>query len=168
MIVRDARATDAKAWRAIVLEAATEASQIATWPEDVWSEADLVERIRVAKPDETAYLVAEGDGEVVGVLGLARGSRSALRHTADLGLTVARAHRGRGVGSALLAEAEARARAWGVHKLCLGVFSDNARAAALYRRLGYVQEGVRREHYLVGGRMRDEILMAKRLDEGAA
>jgi ribosomal protein S18 acetylase RimI-like enzyme len=51
--------------------------------------------------------------------------------------------RGRGVGSALLALAEQRCRARGVRSLGLGVGIDNSRAAALYRRLGFADTGVR-------------------------
>lgn len=167
IVVRDATATDVAAWRAIVLEAANEASTIATWPTEVWTEAQLVERIRTMDRDALAFLVAQNDGVVAGVAGLHRGARPATRHTAEFGVTIAQAHRGRGLGTALIAEMERRARAWGVTKMCLGVFAHNEGAARLYRRLGYQEEGIRRGHYLVGGTLRDEILMAKRLD-GAA
>lgn len=161
MDVRDATPDDAGAWREIILEAAHESSQIMTQPEEVWSVEGLQKRFREAKPDEMAFLVAERDGRVVGVLGLTRGARVANRHTAELGLTVASHARGSGAGSALLAAAEARARVWAVRKLCLGVFADNERARRLYRRMGYEEEGTRRGHYLVGGVMRDEVLMVR-------
>lgn len=161
LLVRDARPDDAAAWRAIILEAATEARQIVTTPEEVWREAELRKRIGEAKPDEKAFLVAERDGEVVGVLGIGRGERFASRHTAELGLTVASRARGTGVGSALLRAAEARARAWGIEKLCLGVYADNTRARSLYERLGFEREGERRQHYRVGGVLHDEVLMCK-------
>ena len=59
----------------------------------------------------------------------------------DLGMTVARDWRGRGVGSALMEAAIAWARAEGLHKLSLGVFPHNAAAIALYRKYGFVEEG---------------------------
>lgn len=161
MLVRDAAPSDAEAWRAIVLEAAREASQIVTVPEEVWSAEELAKRIAELPPARTVFLVAERDGRVVGVLGLSRGDRFASSHTAELGLTVAAHARGTGVGTALLRAAEERARAWGVRKLCLGVFADNGRARRLYARLGFAEEGSRRGHYLVGGVLRDEVVMAK-------
>jgi ribosomal protein S18 acetylase RimI-like enzyme len=45
--------------------------------------------------------------------------------------------RGRGLGRALLAEVEARARRLGCCRLTLEVQDDNARARALYRRFGF-------------------------------
>lgn len=159
--VRDARPDDAQAWRDIVMEAAREARQIVTAPEEVWSVEDLAKRFVERAPTRAAFLVAERDGRVVGVLGLMRGERVANAHTAEFGVTVAAQARGTGVGSALMRAAEERARTWGVRKLCLGVFGDNARALSLYSRLGFTEEGTRRGHYLVGGALRDEVVMAK-------
>ncbi|GAA4534402.1 GNAT family N-acetyltransferase [Amycolatopsis samaneae] len=59
------------------------------------------------------------------------------------GLDVAADRRSRGIGSALLAAAEARARDRGHRRLGLGVDDDNPRAAALYLRLGYRETGCR-------------------------
>jgi len=159
--VRVARPGDAAAWREIVLEAAREARQIVTAPEEVWSADELRRRWSEARPDAQAFLVAERAGRVVGVLGIARGERVANQHTAEFGVTVAADARGSGVGTALIRAAEARAREWGVRKVCLGVFADNTRARALYMRLGFVEEGNRRGHYQVGGVLRDEVVMAK-------
>lgn len=161
MLVRDARPDDARAWREIIMEAAREARQIVTAPEEVWSFEDLSNRIAERHPTKVAFLVAERDGRVVGVLKVARGERVANAHTAELGLTVARDARGAGVGTALMRAAEERACTWGVRKLCLGVFADNARARSLYSRLGFAEEGTRRGHYLVGGALHDEVVMAK-------
>lgn len=161
MNVRDAMAGDAEAWRAIVIEAANEASQIVTTPNEVWSVEQIREKIASLEPAKAAFLVAERGGRVVGILGLSRGERVANWHTAEFGVTVAAAARGAGVGTALIEAATQRARSWGVTKLCLGVFADNHRARRLYGRLGFLEEGVRRGHYLVGGVLRDEVVMAK-------
>ncbi len=66
-------------------------------------------------------------------------------------LAVAPAHRQRGFGRALLAEAERRLRAEGCPKINLQVRSDNAEALAFYRAVGYaidpvVSLGRRLEH----------------------
>jgi ribosomal protein S18 acetylase RimI-like enzyme len=65
----------------------------------------------------------------------------------DVALAVARDWRGRGVGTALFAAAIAWARAHGCHKLSLSVFAHNTAAIGLYRKLGFVEEGRRVEHY---------------------
>lgn len=59
------------------------------------------------------------------------------------GMAVDAEHRGRGIGTALLAEAEKTCRALGLGKLSLIVFEQNARAKRLYEREGY-EEKMRR------------------------
>ena len=111
-----------------------------------------------------ALYVAEVDEQLVGRLSLTRDPSPASGHVADLGLMVAAGHRRRGIGTALLLTAESWAREAGVSKLELHVFPHNAPAIALYERVGYVREGLRRDHYRrPDGRFVDAILMAKHL-----
>jgi ribosomal protein S18 acetylase RimI-like enzyme len=73
--------------------------------------------------------------------------------------------RGHGHGRALVEEAAAHGRAAGAHKLDLEVWTDNARAIAVYARAGFVVEGVRRDHYRRrDGALRSTLIMARRLD----
>jgi RimJ/RimL family protein N-acetyltransferase len=44
-------------------------------------------------------------------------------------------------------------------KACLQVFSTNARAIALYKKLGFVVEGVRPRQYRIRGEWVDDVLM---------
>jgi RimJ/RimL family protein N-acetyltransferase len=110
-----------------------------------------------------AVFVAEEDGAIVGRLSVARDPHPASEHVADLGLMVARDHRRRGTGTALMEAAEEWARRAGVRKLELHVFPYNEAAIALYERLGYVREGFRRGHYRREDDFVDAILMAKEL-----
>lgn len=83
--------------------------------------------------DPDLFLVAEREGRVVGViLGAWDGRRGWLHH-----LAVDAAHRQAGIGSALIAEVEARLRAKGCLKVNLLVWADNEAARRLYARLGY-------------------------------
>src|SRR3954454_15663712 len=89
-----------------------------------------------------------------------RAPRRASAHVADLGLLVASGWRRRGVGSALLEQSVAWARAAGVRKLELHVFPHNEPAIALYERFGFRREGYRVAHYRRGREYLDAILMA--------
>jgi RimJ/RimL family protein N-acetyltransferase len=78
----------------------------------------------------------------------------------DLGMTVAREWRGRGVGSAMLAAAIEWAREEGLHKLSLGVWPHNAAGLALYRKFGFVEEGRRVKQFRrASGELWDSIEM---------
>ena len=87
-------------------------------------------------------MAVAGD-EILGSLHIARSQHG----FGEIGMAVAREWRGRGVGSALLEAAIEWARNEGLHKLSLGVFAHNARAIALYRKFGFVEEGRRVKHY---------------------
>jgi RimJ/RimL family protein N-acetyltransferase len=110
-----------------------------------------------------AVFVAETAEGVVGRLSVARDPHPACAHVADVGLMIARGHRRRGFGRALMDAAEAWAREAGVRKLELHVFPHNGPAIALYESLGYRREGLRRGQYQRDGELLDAVLMAKDL-----
>ena len=86
--------------------------------------------------------VAVDAGEIVGHLSV---DRTPFGY-GELGMFVAADRRGRGVGTALVAAAIEWARANGMHKLTLGVFPHNEAGIALYRKFGFVDEGLRIKH----------------------
>ncbi len=108
-----------------------------------------------------AVFVADTPAGIIGRLSVGRDPHPASSHVADLGIMVAQGFRRRGAGRALMLAAEEWARSVGVRKLELHVFPYNTAAIALYERLGYRREGLRRRHYLRAGEYIDAVLMAK-------
>ena len=101
-------------------------------------------------------LVAAAGNKIVGSLHI----DSSPFGFGEIGMAVAREWRGRGVGSALLAETIELARERGLHKLSLGVFAHNTAAIALYRKFGFNEEGRRVKHYRrASGELWDSIEM---------
>ena len=84
-----------------------------------------------------------------------------MAHVGILGMALLPAYRGRGLGWRLMAEALTTADAFGFSRVQLGVFASNERAVALYRNMGFVEEGVRRRMILIDGVFHDEIMMAR-------
>ncbi|MEP7136960.1 MAG: GNAT family N-acetyltransferase [Chloroflexota bacterium] len=83
--------------------------------------------------DPDLFLVAEFDGTIIGsVIGGFDGRRGLIYH-----LAVAKEYRGRGIGSRLLDEVEARLRAKGCLKSYLLVTSDNEDVMQYYERHGW-------------------------------
>jgi RimJ/RimL family protein N-acetyltransferase len=108
----------------------------------------------------SAQLVATADGAVIGELGM----KLAPYGVADLGMVVARAWRGRGLGGALLDAGIKWARDAGAHKIALQVWPHNQAAIALYERSGFVREGVLRRHYRRrNGELWDAVVMGLQL-----
>ena len=107
-----------------------------------------------------AVFVVEDEGRLVGRLSLARDPHPASTHVADLGLLVAKSHRGQGIGRGLLETAVMWARESSVEKLELHVFPWNEPAIRLYERFGFEREGYRKGQYRRGSETADAILMA--------
>lgn len=109
------------------------------------------------------HLVAEADGVVIASAGLhPAGAQLRRRHAMALGMSVAVPWQGRGVGSSLMKELCSYADNWlGVLRIELGVYADNHRAQALYRKFGFVVEGCQRAYALRDGEYVDSLMMAR-------
>ncbi|AIY41577.1 GNAT family acetyltransferase YhhY [Collimonas arenae] len=81
-------------------------------------------------------------------------------HGGTLGMGVLEPWRGRGVGDALLAATIERATTSGITRVELEVYARNAAAIALYRKHGFVEEGVKRKARFLDGRYDDVVMMA--------
>lgn len=108
-------------------------------------------------------LVAVAGDEIVGSAGLhTMGPGLRRMHVRSLGIGVATAWQGRGVGRALLTRLLDWADNWaGVLRVELHVHADNERAMALYQSMGFVQEGHHKAYSLKNGRYVDTFSMAR-------
>ncbi|WP_332697648.1 GNAT family N-acetyltransferase [Bosea sp. (in: a-proteobacteria)] len=106
-------------------------------------------------------IVAIRDGELIGQAGFER-YRGRRAHVAYIGIGVHDDHRGTGVGSALLGELVDAADNWfGLRRLELTVYADNAAAIALYRKFGFEPEGLLRAYAFRAGAYADALTMAR-------
>lgn len=89
---------------------------------------------------EGLYLIAHSDGEIVGQTVVLRESKYAEVRAAEAPAEINGLHayvQGQGVGTALIAAAEAAAAEWNRPAIGMGVGLDNPDARRLYERLGY-------------------------------
>lgn len=123
---------------------------------DVWRQRLVTDNER------RLQLVATVGGEVIGNIGLEQYARVRRSHCASVGMAVASAWQGKGVGSLLLAAALEVADNWmNVHRVELGVYADNEPAQALYRKFGFEVEGRQRDHAVRDGVFVDTLNMAR-------
>lgn len=112
-------------------------------------------------PNSVFLLAVDADGEILGMLNCAGSTRRALRHSCELGLSVALGHRDLGVGKDLLTAMVAWARGTGlVTRIELKVYARNERAIHLYRKFGFEEEGRRRRAVFQEGQYLDDLVMA--------
>jgi RimJ/RimL family protein N-acetyltransferase len=105
--------------------------------------------------------VAVVDDKVVGWCDVVRVERPVHAHVGVLGMGLLPAHRGKGYGTELINAVVEDAHRVGISRIELTVHADNDRAIALYEKVGFVREGVRRDAVCIDGRFIDSILMAK-------
>ncbi|MET0310704.1 MAG: GNAT family N-acetyltransferase [Burkholderiaceae bacterium] len=112
---------------------------------------------------QTCRLVAVSEGAVVAHAALYQAHTGLRRaHVRVLAIAVDPRWQGKGLGTELIGRLLAWADRWaGVLRVELTVHADNERAAALYRRLGFVDEGRHRGYALKDGRYMDALSMAR-------
>jgi L-amino acid N-acyltransferase YncA len=159
--IRSAFAGDIESIRRIYNEGIED--RIATLDSDP-KDAEEIAAWWAAHDERYAVLIADEAGAVVGWASLNRFShRCAHAAIADLSVYIARSHRGRGIGYALLTEIEKCARAGGFHKIVLHASDVNEHGKRLYEKCGYRVVGIFEEHGRLDGRYMDVIAMEKLL-----
>jgi RimJ/RimL family protein N-acetyltransferase len=106
------------------------------------------------------FFAMDRSDQVVGWCDINRPHTEGYRHSAALGMGLLPGYRGRGIGARLALAAIAAARTNGIERIQLEVWASNQDAIALYRQLGFVEEGVRRRARFLDGRYDDSVCMA--------
>jgi phosphinothricin acetyltransferase len=160
MQIRDATGDDAAAIARIYNQGIED--RVATLETTQRSPEERAEWMAARSPRHPVLVAADDDGAVLGWGSLnAFNPRPAYDHVVDFSLYVAREHRGRGIGDALLGALEERARGLGYHKMVLAAFPTNVPGMRLYERHGFKTVGVYHEQGLLDGRWIDVIIMEK-------
>ena len=88
--------------------------------------------------------------------------RCVYRGVAEVSVYVGPAHRGRGIGQALLSALVTASEAGGVWTLQAGIFPENSASIALHKRCGFREVGLRERIGKMGDRWRDVLLLERR------
>ena len=109
-------------------------------------------------------VVAMSDGELVGWCDITALDRPVFAHIGSLGLGVLASYRGKGVGKALISAALQKARAKGLTRIELTVRENNKTAIELYKKFGFVAEGIHKNGVCIDGQYENHIFMALLFD----
>ncbi|WP_437906170.1 GNAT family N-acetyltransferase [Sorangium sp. So ce327] len=161
-LIREARPEDAPLLAAAERAIASVPGKLASMPDEIVDD-DL--RKKIVELDDRCggtYLVAEHAGTVVGHAFLEPLSLAATSHVVRLMIAVHEGHQRQGVGRALMNSLLRWARSNPrVEKVELQVRSSNEPAIALYRSLGFVEEGRKTRRLKIGpNEYLDDVYMA--------
>jgi len=163
--LRSADVGDADSLLALARAVSVDSEYAVTRLHEIKSTADEQRKwiVEHAEHDGRIAVVATVDGAVVGICEFSGGEQERVAHTGSLWLSVAAAWRRRGVGRGLMTALLDWAAAHPlIEKVSLAVVEDNAPAVALYRSLGFVEQGRRPKHIRWGpGRYSADLLMYK-------
>ncbi len=167
-VLRHARSADAEPLARLYAAVRAEGRWLVTPPTAVSAPSEGFFIAELIKADESAVVVAEAGGEIVGNALVMSDRDVSSRHVGVLSVTVADGWRDVGLGTALVAATQDWVRERGLTRLALSVFPDHARAIAVYTRAGFIREGLRRRQFRqADGTYRDELLMAWFPESGA-
>lgn len=165
IIIRRANLEDAQSVLNIQFEVILEEQYLITASEEFHNSVEQQKGWlqKILDNDREIMLVAELNNEVVGWIVFQSPNRKRLAHSGSFGMMIQKEYRGFGIGKKLINEllnwAEKNPL---IEKVSLGVFSTNHRAIALYKSMGFIEEGRKiNEIKINDAEYADDILMYK-------
>jgi RimJ/RimL family protein N-acetyltransferase len=158
-ILRQARPDDADGWLVNVNSIGAERVYLMTERLERTVE-QLRDQFANVDPTKDLWLAAEVEQKLAGGANFRRGQSAKNAHVGTKGIALTKPYRGIGLGEPMMKAGIEWAGSNGVSRLRLGVFANNERAIALYRKLGFVEEGRLRGEVILDGKPVDELLMA--------
>lgn len=165
MLIRPIREDDAEGFLAMSrqLDAETTFMLLEPGERNTTVEQQREHILSVLTADNQMIFVAEHEGRLVGYLAGFGGDYRRNHDNVHIVIGILQAFTGQGIGRRLFEAVEAWARERGLHRLELTVMAHNTRGKALYTKMGFEVEGVKRKSLYVDGAWVDEICMAKLL-----
>ena len=107
----------------------------------VEQEEEFIENILMK--NNALFIIAEVNGKVVGNLNFSGGPRQRTAHIGEFGVSVLKEYWGNGIGEELIKYLiDWSKNSSIIRKINLKVRTDNARGIQLYKKLGFLEEGI--------------------------
>ncbi|MCY6958323.1 GNAT family N-acetyltransferase [Clostridium brassicae] len=114
---------------------------------------------------KNVFLVAEIDGKIVGFARCEGSKLSRFRHKAEFGICILKGYWGHGIGKVMIENILLCASTAGIKKISLTVVQTNAKAIQLYKKYGFVEEGLLiNDRIHKDGNYYNTVIMGKILD----
>ncbi|WP_442599733.1 GNAT family N-acetyltransferase [Neobacillus sp. D3-1R] len=109
----------------------------------------------------STILVAEDHENLIGFLFVIGNNIRRTSHQVYLVVGILEEYRGKGVGTKLFTQLDQWAQEHHIHRLELTVVTKNEAGVALYKKMGFEIEGVKRDSIKLNGEYADQYYMAK-------
>lgn len=117
------------------------------------------------KKDNALFIVAEINGKIVGNLNFSGGPRPRISHVGEFGVSVLKEYWGNGIGEELIKYLIEWSKKSGIiKKINLRVRTDNTPGISLYKKLGFLEEGILKRDFLINNEFYDSLLMGLLID----
>jgi RimJ/RimL family protein N-acetyltransferase len=167
VILREAKIQDAQKMAEYLQKLSLETDFLTFGPGEFTLTVEDEEKMIRSKAETANQLLlcAFIDGELVGNLSFTAASRPRIRHTGELGVSVLQAYWGQGIATELIRYLLEWAKEGQIiRKVNLRVRSDHQVAIALYKKLGFTQEGIETRGLYIAGQFFDFIHMGLPID----
>ncbi|MDS0526005.1 GNAT family N-acetyltransferase [Clostridium sp. SHJSY1] len=115
-----------------------------------------------SKAEKNIFLIAEVDGKIVGFSRLEGNNLSRFRHKAEFGICILKEYWGFGMGKILIENILEFAKSADIKKVSLYVVETNTKAIELYKKYGFVEEGIlKKDRIHKDGHYYNTVVMAK-------
>jgi RimJ/RimL family protein N-acetyltransferase len=162
-IIRKAREEDAEAIVTLLKQLDIETVFMALEPgerQTTVEEERIIIKNALASHNSMIF-VAEKDGQVIGCLGAQGGKVKRARHRIYITIGILQQYTNQGIGTRLFQEMEKWARENKFRRLELTTMTHNKAGFALYKKMGFEIEGIKKCSFIMDGCEIDEFYMAK-------
>lgn len=129
----------------------------------VEQEEDFIEGVLQKK--NALFIIAEVKGKVVGNLNFSGGQRQRTAHVGEFGVSILKEYWGNGIGEELIKYLISWSKSSGIiRKINLRVRTDNIRGINLYKKFGFLEEGIVKRDFLINDEFYDSLLMGLLID----
>ena len=128
--------------------------------DDELPKIDTEKKILRESNDNNLFFLATIDNELVGMMVFDRKTKIKQKHRASFGIFVKKEFWDKKIGSSLMENMLNHAKLLsGLEKIELGVYNNNERAIALYKKYGFKEEGIIKKAYFLNDEYHDELIM---------
>lgn len=121
--------------------------------------------VNALNKENALFIIAEVSGKVVGNLNFSGGIRQRTAHVGEFGVSILKEYWGNSIGKELVKYLINWSKNSGmIRKINLRVRTDNTRGISLYKKLGFLEEGIIKRDFLINGEFYDSLLMGLLID----